>query len=176
MSAKGSKLRYGNRDYIFSKEFYKTNLVEKRKTKLSYEQCKNLINSCNKSIAESIKKEVDGFKLPCGLGYIVVGKYKPTYELIDWKKSNEAGKHIYHLNLDTDGFAIKLYWFRVGRVFNTHFHEIYIFSAYKELGKSVSNAFKSGKSNYSEWRIPDFLEKSRGQNLFNKKYQKELKD
>lgn len=176
MPAKGSKLRYGNRDYIFNTKFYRKNLIEKHNIDLSFKDCKNLIDVCNKSIAESIVEEIDGFKLPFGLGYICAGKYIPTNPLVDWKNTKKAGKTIYHLNLHTFGYAVKVYWFRVGTISNTHFHESYIISAYKTLGQSVSKAFGSGRKMYEEWSVFDFKEKSRLENLFNKKYRKELKN
>lgn len=175
MPAKGSKLRYGNRDYIFNKAFYETKLVEKLKTDLSFETCKDLIELCNKNIAEAVVEENDGFKLPFGLGYICAGRYIPTNLLIDWKKTNESGKHVYHLNLHTDGYAVKAYWFRVGRITNTSFHEVYKFSAYKTLSTAISKAFGSGKKMYSEWAVSDFIDKGRLENMFNKKYRKEQK-
>lgn len=176
MPAKGSKLRYGNRDYIFNKAFYENVLVDKHKVELSLDQCKKLIELSNKIIADTVVEENDGFKLPFGLGYVCAGRYKPTYNMIDWSKSNKIGKHVYHLNLHTDGYAVKTYWFRVGRIFNTSFHEVYKFSAYKTLSMAVSKAFGSGKKMYSEWAVSDFLEKGRLENRLNKKYRKEQKE
>lgn len=175
MPAKGSKLRYGNRDYIFNKAFYE-NVVEKKGLTLSHDESKKVIELTNKIIAETVVEENDGFKLPFGLGYICAGRYKPTYNMIDWSKSNAAGKHIYHLNLHTDGYAVKTYWFRVGRIFNTSFHEVYKFASYKTLSMAISKAFGSGKKIYSEWAVSDFIEKGRLENLHNKKYRKEQKD
>lgn len=176
MPAKGSKLRYGNRDYIFNKNFYETELVEKHNIQLSFDQCKALIELTNKVIAEIIVDENDGFKLPFGLGYLCAGRYKPKYNMIDWKSSNKVGKFVYHLNLHTDGYAVKTYWFRVGRIRNTSFHEVYKFSSYKTLSNSISKAFGSGKKFYSEWAVSDFIEKGRLENMYNKKYRKEQKD
>lgn len=175
MPAKGSKFRYGNRDYIFNLDFYKKNLVENRKVDLSFTDCKKIIESCNKHISSIIVDEIDGFKLPFGLGYICAGKYKPTNPLVDWDNTKKSGKKVYHLNLHTFGYAVKLYWFRVGRIRNTHFHEVYKFVSYKTLGKKVSAAFKTGQKVYAEWAVSDFIEKGRVENLLNKKYRKELK-
>lgn len=175
MPAKGSQLKYGNRDYVFDEDFFDKNLVEKHGVDLSYKKCKALINTCNKNIAEFIADDNDGFKLPNGMGYIVVGKYKPSKPAVDVKKTIQAGKKIYHLNLHTDGYAVKLFWFRVGRINNTHFHEVFKFIAYKSLRTMVSKAFGSGKKMYSEWSVFDFIEKGRIENLLNKKYRKELK-
>ena len=174
MPAKGSCYKYGNRDYVFNMEFY-NKLVEKHNIKLSFTDCKKLINTCNKNIADSIMEEQDGFSLPFGLGYLVAGRYIPTNPLIDWKRTKEIGKTVYHLNLHTSGNAVKLYWFRVGRINYNHFNEVYIFQAYKTLSQAISRAFSSGKKTYSEWSIYDFVEKGRIENLFNKKYRKSLK-
>lgn len=175
MPAKGSKLRYGNREYIFKMPFYKKKLVEEKKIELPFDVCKKIIESCNKNIAEVVVEELDGFKLPFGLGYICAGKYIPTNPMIDWKKSNEVGKYIYHTNLHTNGYAVKAYWFRVGRIDNTKFHQVYKFSPYKTLSTLISKAFGTGKKNYTDWATSDFIEKSRLENLYNKKYRKELK-
>lgn len=175
MPAKGSRFRYGNRNYIFNKDFYKTNLVEKDNIDLSFEECKSLLDKCNRNIAEIIVDEIDGFKMPFGLGYIVAGKFLPKNPAIDWKKTNEVGKHIYHLNLHTDGYSVKSYWFRVGRITCTSFHEVYKFAPYKTLSLAISKAFGTGRKMYAEWGISDFIEKGRLENMFNKKYRKELK-
>jgi hypothetical protein len=175
MSFKGSKLKYGNRDYIFNMSFYKKKLVEKNNITLSFVECKKIINACNKNIAEFVVEETDGFKLPFGLGYLVVSKYIPVNPAIDWKRTKEFGQRVYHLNLHTLGFAIKINWFRVGRINHNHFNEVYKFSPYKTLSLASSMAFRSGRKLYSEWSAIDFIEKGRVENLMNKKYRKELK-
>lgn len=175
MPAKGSKFSLGNRDYIFNKKFYAKNLLEKNDIKLSFSESKDSIETCNKIIAELIVTEIDGFKLSNGLGYVCVSKFKPSKPAKDWKKSKEYNKDIYYLNLDTLGYSPRLCWFRIGRINNTRFHEIFKFKSYKTLSKTVSSEFKKGRS-YSEWTISDFLEKGRLENLYNKKYRKELKN
>ncbi len=177
MPAKGSKLLYGNRDYVFNKKFFKSNLVEKHKFDLSFKECKDIIDICNKNIADSVVEELDGFKLPFGLGYICVGRFIPKNPAIDWKTSQKVGTRVYFNNLHTFGYSCKTYWFRVGRVTNTKFHETFKFSAYKTLGISVSKAFASGKKFYQEWSISDLIEKGRLENLYSKKFRKkELSD
>jgi len=155
--------------------FYKKNLVEKNNIDLSFLECKDIINVCNKNIADFIIEENDGFKLPFGLGYLVVSKYIPVNAATDWKKTKEAGKRVVHLNLHTFGFAVKVNWFRVSRTTSKHFNEVYKFASYKTLSQAVSNAFGSGRKIYSEWSPIDFIEKGRVENLLNKKYRKELK-
>jgi hypothetical protein len=56
--------------------------------------------------------------MPCGLGYLQIGKYKPK-ELsskslsIDYKASKEYDKKIYHLNEHSNGYKFRLYWSKV---------------------------------------------------------------
>lgn len=173
MPAKGSTLLYGDRDYIFSPSFHKKNLVGKG-IDVTYKEAKEVINHANKIIAEIITEETDGFKLPFGFGYIVPMKYVATYPAINWKESANLGKRVYHTNMHTDGYSCKIQWFRVGRVNNSHFNEVFKFKSYKELSRSVSSAFRDGKQ-YVEWSVADFLDKGRLENLYNKKYRKELK-
>ena len=176
MPAPGSKLKYGNRNYIYNTDFFKKNLVEDKKTKLSYKDCKNIINVASKNIAGCITDEIDGFKLPFGLGYIVASKFIPKNPAIDWKKSNESGVRVYHNNLHTFGYSVGVKWFRVGRIQNANFHEVFKIVTYKTLSQSVSKAFGSGSKPYSEWCMDDFIQKSRLENMYSKKYRKkELK-
>lgn len=174
MPAKGSVLLYGDRDYIFSPEFYKEILVKEKGVELSYKDCKAIIEHSNKIVADCITDEIDGFKLPCGFGYIVPMRYEATKPATNWKETKRLGKIVYHTNMHTDGYSCKIQWFRVGRVSNSHFNEVFKFKSYKSLSQKVSVAFKNGKP-YADWLLSDFLEKGRLENLYNKKFRKELK-
>lgn len=57
-----------------------------------------------------------------GFGAFAITKWKPYKTVvvngeekmnlpIDWKKTKEFGKHIYHLNYNTDGYKFKWKWF-----------------------------------------------------------------
>jgi hypothetical protein len=175
MPAKGSVQRYGNRDYVFGKKFYETRLVEKHNVQQSYNDCKNIIKHANLLIADIIEKEIDGFKLPFGMGYLCACKYVPSKPAINWSATNELGKYVFHTNMHTDGYACRITWFRVGRVDNTHYHEIYKFKAVQDLSRSVSENFKNGYP-YNQWTVSDFIEKGRLENLYNKRYRPELKN
>lgn len=175
MPAKGSKFRLGNRDYVFNKKFYDEHLVAKHGIQLSFDECKEIIETSNKNIAGVVVDEIDGFKLPFGLGYLCAGKFIPKNPAIDWKKTREVGKKVYHLNFHTFGYSVRSYWFRIGRIGNTKFHEVFKFEAYKTLSQGISKAFSGGKM-YSEWAISDFIEKGRLENLYNKKFRKEQKE
>lgn len=60
--------------------------------------------------------------MPCGLGYIQVGKYQPkNYNSkslsIDYKLTREYGKVIYHLNEHRNGYKYRLHWSKVPMTF-----------------------------------------------------------
>jgi len=174
MPAKGSTLRYGNRDFIFNERIWKE-LKEKGLT-LSFAQCNKIIRDCNSVIASVITEEADGFKLPLGLGYICATRFTPKKPAIDWqatKKNN--GKHVYFNNLGTFGFSVAVKWFRVGRITQNSINEIFKFRACKKLATQISKKFKGGKP-YSELTSADFIQKGQLQNLFNKKFRKDLKE
>lgn len=175
MPVKGSKLKLGNRDYVFCKKFYEKNLVVDSKVTLPFLDCKNIIETANKNIADAMVDEIDGFKLPFGMGYICAGKFKPQKPPVDFNKTRLLGKIVYHLNLHTLGFSARAYWFRIGRIENVRFHEVFKFQPYETLSIKISKAFGSGK-NYNEWTVEDFVEMGRLENLYTKKYRKEQKE
>ena len=80
-----------------------------------------LTEMCN-VIAEYILKRSQGFKMPYGLGFIQIVKYKPknlTSESlsVDYKASKEYQKKIYHLNEHSNGYKYRLYWSKIPRTF-----------------------------------------------------------
>lgn len=64
----------------------------------------------------------DGFKMPYGLGYIQIGKYRPKKLndrslSVDYKASKEYDKKIFHLNEHSDGYKFRLYWSKIPQTF-----------------------------------------------------------
>lgn len=175
MPAKGSTLRYGNRDTIFNEKVWQS-LVENEKITFSYKECLKLITACNDNIADVIVEENDGFKLPLGLGYLCATRFIPKKAAINWKGTTDNdGKLVYYNNLATLGYSVCVKWFRVGRVTRSSFNEIFKFKACKKLATKVSKKFKAGKR-YGELTNADFVEKSRLENLYSKKFRKELNE
>jgi hypothetical protein len=73
-------------------------------------------------ILEHVLNHAEGFKMPYGLGFIQVGKYRPktlTQQSlsVDYKASKEYDKRIYHLNEHSDGYKFRLYWSKIPRTF-----------------------------------------------------------
>lgn len=170
---KGSTLKNSDRNYIFDKLFYES--LKKDGITLSRQECSDAIRTSTSIIASIIKNDLEGFKLPNGLGYIAASKFKPKTPSIDWKETKKAGKRIHHLNLHTLGYSVGVFWYRVGRITNNSLNEVYKFKAWTTLSRAISKAFREGK-NYKDWTIADFIEQSRLEHLYNKRYRKELKN
>lgn len=90
--------------------------------KVEYSLYKRILDKMSQIIAEAVLDRSEGFKMPCGLGYIQVGKYQPkNYNSkslsIDYKLTREYGKVIYHLNEHSNGYKYRLHWSRIPMTF-----------------------------------------------------------
>lgn len=99
-------------------KYYKTNSPYK----IEYSLYKRILDRMSQIIAEAVLDRSEGFKMPCGLGYIQVGKYQPkNYNSkslsIDYKLTREYGKVIYHLNEHSNGYKYRLHWSKVPMTF-----------------------------------------------------------
>lgn len=171
MPAKGSLINNSDRNYIFGKKFFKNILQKEVETKLDYKTCKELIERTNQIIANTVKNEPDGFKLPHGMGYICTTLFRPKKDQVDYKKTKEIGKLVYHLNLHSDGLSPHVKWFRVGRTDYIELHDIFKFKAYRTLSRGVGQTMKNGKE-YKTWTHSDFYERSAAENFYQKKHAK----
>lgn len=75
-----------------------------------------------KLILDCIFMRSEGFKMPYGLGFIQIGKYKPISYTekslsVDYKSSKEYNKRIYHLNEHSNGYKFRLYWSKIPQTF-----------------------------------------------------------
>jgi hypothetical protein len=175
MPSKGSKFKYGHRNYIFNLAFWKK-LKEEKKLQLSYKQTKQVLEKSQQIISDVITEEQDGFKLPFGLGYIVVTKFIAKNPAKDWKKSKELGTNVYFTNLNTLGYSVRVVWYGFLHQSNRNyfFREIYMFKTSEYLSKRISKAFSEGKK-YIEWDQADFVSKGRLEKFYQDKI-KNIKD
>lgn len=91
-------------------------------TEVDYSLYKRVLEEMCKVILEYVLERSEGFKMPYGLGFIQVGKYRPKSLSeqslsVDYKSSKEFDKRIYHLNEHSDGYKFRLYWSKIPRVF-----------------------------------------------------------
>lgn len=98
------------------------NWAKETESEVSYVRFKRISEAFNKLISDSILDASDGFKMPYGLGYVRIIKYRPkTYTdkslSVDYKSSKEEGKTIYYLNEHSDGYKFRLYWSKLPQTF-----------------------------------------------------------
>ena len=115
------KIRKNKKSYTIS-DMYKAYTKENEALDVPYLRFKRILGSVNEVIKESILDGSEGFKMPYGLGFVQIGKYRPksyTSKSLskDYKASKEYGKPIYHLNEHSDGYKYRLYWSKVPRTF-----------------------------------------------------------
>ena len=96
---------------------YRTMPVE-----VDYSLYKRILDEMCKIILEHVLMRSEGFKMPYGLGFIQIGKYRPknltAYSLsVDYKASKEYDKKIYHLNEHYDLYKYRLYWSKQPKTF-----------------------------------------------------------
>ncbi len=89
---------------------------------VDYDVYKRVLDEMCKVILEHVLERSEGFKMPYGLGFIQIGKYRPKTMSedslsVDYKASKEYDKKIYHLNEHSDGYKYRLYWSKIPRTF-----------------------------------------------------------
>lgn len=97
-------------------------MYHKMPIEVSYALYTRVLDEMCKTILEHVLMRSEGFKMPYGLGFIQIGKYRPkTYTTqslsVDYKESKIYGKKIYHLNEHSDGYKYRLYWSKIPRTF-----------------------------------------------------------
>lgn len=106
-----------SKNSITFRDMYKSLPVD-----VPYSVYKRILQSMCEIILDKVLNSSDGFKMPYGLGFIQIGKYKPkTYTdkslSVDFKASKEFGKRIYHLNEHSDGYKFRLHWSKIPQTF-----------------------------------------------------------
>lgn len=92
------------------------------KDDVDYKQFKQILDLFNNCVLGCLLESSEGFKMPFGLGYVQIVKYKPKSMTpkslsVDYKSSAEYGKTIYHLNEHSDGYKYRLYWSKTPQTF-----------------------------------------------------------
>ena len=89
------------------KDMYRTMPIE-----VDYSLYKRVLDEMCNVILEHVLMRSEGFKMPLGLGFIQVGKYRPKSFTdqslsVDYKASKDYDKRIYHLNEHSDGYKYR---------------------------------------------------------------------
>lgn len=89
---------------------------------VDYGLYKRVLDEMCNVILETLLNASDGFKMPYGLGFVQVGKYKPKGLTpkslsVDYAASKEYDKRIFHLNEHSGGYKYRLYWSKIPKTF-----------------------------------------------------------
>jgi hypothetical protein len=140
-----------------SRETYEDFCLQNPEVSISYQDWKNIIYAFNEAFANYILETGDRIKVPFGLGEVWIGKKKPRrYKVvngeeklnlpIDWKKSKELGKVVYHLNLHTDGYSYDWKWDKRGcRIFQK---ELWNWRPARSICRALSKKLQEPDSDY----------------------------
>lgn len=152
-----SKVQFWSHSKDNYNRFLKENNVTEKE--LSYKKYKRIIETCNWMYVEYALRT--GFKvtLPFGFGNISVVKKKiKTFKefqgkqyinlRIDWAKTKEIGKRVYHTNEHSDGFNYKWRW--SGREAKFHLSDLYTFRPQRYASRAISKYVKKPSSQYKD--------------------------
>lgn len=110
------RIRKNKKSYTFY-DMYKELPID-----VPYSLYRSILDSMCSVILDALFNRSDGFKMPYGLGFIQVCKYKPKQLnskslSVDYKASKEYNKKIYHLNEHSDGYKFRLFWSKIPQTF-----------------------------------------------------------
>lgn len=138
----------GRVNYHVAKD-YKLFCILHPEVQITKQQHYDIIFNSNKLIAEAILENPFGFKLPNGLGYIAIDKYKPkpnksgkTKKAIDWVNTNKFKKLIYLTNLHSFGWIYRIRLYKSPHAPNL---DCYTFKAQRLLKRALAVKIKEGK-------------------------------
>ena len=114
------KIRKNKKSYTIL-DMYKPYILNSG-LEVPYSTFKAVLDEFNRIVLEMLQKRSEGFKMPYGLGYVQIVKYKPktlnSKSLsVDYKSSKDYNKRIYHLNEHSDGYKFRLYWSKLPQTF-----------------------------------------------------------
>ena len=97
-------------------------MYSKMPVEVDYSLYKRVLDEMCKVILEHVLNASEGFKMPYGLGFIQIGKYRPKHLTeqslsVDYHASKLYNKRIYHLNEHSDGYKYRLYWSKIPQTF-----------------------------------------------------------
>jgi len=142
-------------DYNLYKEYCKEQGIECKDYKL-YKKSNTI---ANEFLSDKIL-EGKRIKLPYGISDVFINKYKQELKTkdgklnlpIDWKKSKELGKRIYHMNHHTDGYIFKWFWAKSEAKFK--FKDLWSFKAVRKNTRAINNLLKVGEIEYKQYQNP----------------------
>lgn len=121
---------------------------------MPYAQWKKIIYSFMYNFRDHILETGEIVKLDEGLGAFTIRKRKPVKTRmingemkialpVDWKKTKEKGKKIYHFNFETEGYKFKWWWIMRLATFSNI--SVWTFKASRDSRRLLARYLKTDK-------------------------------
>lgn len=144
-----------------SKANYERFLKEHKLTEqdISFEKFVKNLKVCNWMFIEYALRTGQKVQLPFGFGCLAINKRKPKRYVefngkrylnlrVDWAKTKQVGKKVYHTNDHTDGYSYKWMWFPKDAKF--HLSELYVFKATRLASRAINKYIRKPNSIYKD--------------------------
>ena len=131
--------------------FYRNGVDNNRVYDLEYSEYVNITTDFYKMMMDHVLLKAGTFYMPFGLGDIHVIKVKLKldnidYKQLNWKKTKEGGKIVYHLNEHSSGYKYLFQWDKVrSRIKKLY---IYRFQLTRSNKRRLAQLIKSGEYDY----------------------------
>lgn len=149
---------------LTSKSTYKLFKQENPDINISYLEYVNIIYSFNYAFRDYLMETGMKGKLPWGIGDFAVSKRRPKKIKImpdgsekmnlpvDWAKSRNTGKRIYHFNFHTEGYKFRIKWFPKKARFE--YSELFVFKPSRITSRLIKHYIDMGyQDKYYEWDL-----------------------
>jgi hypothetical protein len=114
--------------------------------KISIQKFKEIINTFNKKIWETVIDYRDGVELPEQLGYLFIGTCPRKKSNVDFHKSAEYGVKLQNQNWESDQYLAKIFYTNYENKYKFKNHELWGFTGIRDFKRSV------GKTYPKEWK------------------------
>lgn len=114
--------------------------------KISIQKFKEIINTFNKKIWETVIDHRDGVELPEQLGYLFIGTCPRKKSNVDFHKSAKYGVKLQNQNWESDQYLAKIFYTNYESKYKFKNHEMWGFTGVRDFKRSV------GKTYPKEWK------------------------
>ena len=123
-------------------EFYNRFIQEHPKyANVTADKFKEVINSFNSKIWETVIENRDGVELTEQLGYLFIGTCPRKKSNVDFSKSKEHGVIIQHQNWESDNYAAKIFYTNYETKYRFKHHEMWGFSGIRNFKRTVAQTY-----------------------------------
>lgn len=144
-----------------SKENYKKYKERYPKSEITFSDYKKLLKAYNSLILTHILDTGDTVKIPWGFGDVTILRYKKDIQIktskdgdkfytycIDWKRTKEKGKYVYHTNLHTGGY--NYYWRWENEFSKLPYKKIWSFRVMRDFKRELTRRLTKEVSTYKD--------------------------